>query len=128
MAIQWSVKAIKDQVDKCSESMPREECVRMAEESVGTSIYRVSYNFFISGILTRVLQRFMPDVAWKLHEVLVVKPRDRIPFDEELYANMLKVFREVEASPATPDEKYHARKLRELIEAALRLRSSIERV
>ncbi|MEM0236062.1 MAG: hypothetical protein QXW42_01685 [Thermofilum sp.] len=128
MAVQWSVKAVKDYVDKCSETLSREECAKRAEETVGTWTYRVNYSFFISGVFTRVLQRFMPDVAWKIHDTLVTRPRQRIAFDEQLYLNLLRVFSEIEKSPASPEDRIHAKKLRELIETALRLRSSIERV
>lgn len=127
MAVQWSVKSVKDYVDACSETRLREQCVREAEESVGTWVYRASYSFFLSGVLGRAIQRVPPDIAWKVHEYLVVKPRSRIPFDEQLYRVLIEVFRAVEESPATPEEKLHAKRLRELVETALALRSSIER-
>lgn len=126
MAVRWSVKVLREWVERCAELEGWESCSRAVEEAYGRWQYKVPYAFFSEGVFRDVLLRMPSNKAWSAYELLC-QSRGEIPFDEELYTLFEMIFTKVLESPTTPENKIHARGILEVIRLAKLLSSPILR-
>jgi len=126
MAVRWSVKILREWVERCAELEGWESCSRGVEEVYGRWQYKVPYAFFSEGIFRDVLHRIPSNRAWEAYSLLC-QSRGEIPFDEELFELLELIFTKVAESPIKPENKIHARAILEVIRLAKLLSSPILR-
>ncbi len=126
MAVRWSVKTLRDWVERCAELEGWDACSRAVEEAYGRWQYKVPYAFFSEGVFRDILLRIPSDRAWEAYSLLC-QSRGEIPFDEKLYELLELIFTKVLESPTTPENKIHARAILEVIRLAKLLSSPILR-
>ncbi|MEM4810575.1 MAG: hypothetical protein QXS92_01540 [Thermofilum sp.] len=126
MAVRWSVRVLRDWVEQCSQHERWEDCARAVEEAYGRWTHVVPLTFFAQSVFRDALLRVPSTNAWRLYDLLV-QARGLIPFDEKIYAAIENVFSRVFESPATPENRLHARALLEVVRLARALKSEIIR-